>query len=527
MVNGLAIGAALEGGHIVLTGAQPGGQVRVAVETMTAEEKPDQPFTLVVNGSIDKIPVEIRTETDRLLGFVNRPEKLSFKTDIKAVGVDLGFRGSTALPLDRGQAELTTSLKGQSLASLSPLVDIDLPPLGPYSLDAKVTATHSRYTLSKLDIRFGESDLGGAGSLDFKGGKPNIDVKLATKTFQINDFIPKDKKSPEVKASRERKPKAPAAQREKEGTARRETAKREAAKAAQEWRALDGPELMHSFDAALELNVDQVLSGSDKLGSGALAAKLQNGRFEVSKLHVAVPGGAVDSTFGFKPEGQSVATDLAIQSKGFDYGILARRIDPKAEPEGILDLDIALKSQGPSLNDQMLNATGRFDFAVYPRNMKADIFDLWAANLVLLLLSTAEKDPESKSKLNCLVGRFTMKDGVMKQEALLMDTTTLVVTGEAEANFKTRRVKARVTPAAKRPKMFSAPAPISVDGSFDDFDVGVTAGDLLGTVIQFTTSIVVVPLQRIFGGSVPEDGSEACRTAMAGETGAATAPPAQ
>ncbi len=520
MIDGLEMVAALEGGHITLTGPQSGGKVTVAVETATAEEKPGQPFTLAINGSIAKIPVEILTETDRLLGFVERPDKLSFKTDIKAVGVDLGFRGSTALPLDRGQQELTTTLKGKSLASLSPLVDVALPPLGPYSLDAKVTRARDKYTLSKLDLRFGKSDLGGTGILDFKGGKPRIDIKLATKTIQINDFIPAPEKLDKAGKSIDKDTKPTTEKRAKKVAAARDAAAGKAAEAEKQWRALDAPEFMQSFDAALALKVDQVLSGADKLGSGTLEAKLENGRFDITNLHVAVPGGAVETKFGFKPDGKSVSTDLAIQSKGFDYGILARRIDPKATPEGTLDLDIALDSRGPSLEDLMVNANGRFNFAVYPKNMDADIFDLWAANLVLLLLSTAEKDADSKSTLNCLVGRFEMKDGIMKEEALLMDTTTLVVAGEAEVNFKTRRVNARVAPTAKRPKMFSAPAPISVDGSFDDFNVGVKFGDLIGTAFQFTTSVVTVPLLRLFGGRPPEDGSEACRKLMAGEAAA-------
>ena len=95
-----------------------------------------------------------------------------------------------------------------------------------------------------------------------------------------------------------------------------------------------------------------------------------------------------------------------------------------------------------------------------------------------------------------------------------------IVSGEAEANFKTRRVQATLGPRAKRPKMFSAPLPITVSGSFDDFNDGANAGDVVGTVIKFTASVVVVPFTWVFGKSMPEDGSDACRAAMAGDTAA-------
>jgi hypothetical protein len=44
----------------------------------------------------------------------------------------------------------------------------------------------------------------------------------------------------------------------------------------------------------------------------------------------------------------------------------------------------------------MNGAGGHFDFAVWPKGREADIFDLWAANLVLAILPRIDSGPGQK-----------------------------------------------------------------------------------------------------------------------------------
>lgn len=47
-------------------------------------------------------------------------------------------------------------------------------------------------------------------------------------------------------------------------------------------------------------------------------------------------------------------------------------------------------------------------------------------------------------------------------------------------------------------------------------DVGPAPGALMGTVIRMLTSIVTVPVQRLFQEKIPEDGETACAVAFQG-----------
>ncbi len=67
--------------------------------------------------------------------------------------------------------------------------------------------------------------------------------------------------------------------------------------------------------------------------------------------------------------------------------------------------------------------------------------------------------------------------------------------------------------AAKRPALFSLETPVQVDGKFDDFAVGVTPADAIGTVILLATSPIHVPVRWLFDDPPLPDGVAACETA--------------
>ena len=238
---------------------------------------------------------------------------------------------------------------------------------------------------------------------------------------------------------------------------------------------------MRKLDARFDLKVQKVLSGEDKLGSGNLTAGLGKGRFFVDPLQLNIPGGSVNMAFAYEPTENDAALEARANIEELDFGILARRIKPETKMGGWLSLDIDLNSRAESLETIMQHANGTIDFAVVPENLEADLFELWAVNLLTSVLP--QLDSEETSKVNCAVFRFDLKDGEMKSDAIFADTTKMQVGGEAKVNFT-------------------------------DYKVGVKPGGLIGTAVRFITSPVVVPIQRVFTEKVAADGKAACSAAM-------------
>ena len=149
-----------------------------------------------------------------------------------------------------------------------------------------------------------------------------------------------------------------------------------AKQAAAQGQKLLSPEVLRSLDADFNVEVGEVLSGQDKLGSGMLHAQLADGKFVLNPAEVNVPGGSARVVFTCQPSETDVAVQANIRAERFDYGILARRAKPDTDLQGLFSLKVDLDARAPTLDALMQHANGRIDFAVWPRNFKAGIFDL-------------------------------------------------------------------------------------------------------------------------------------------------------
>ena len=52
--------------------------------------------------------------------------------------------------------------------------------------------------------------------------------------------------------------------------------------------------------------------------------------------------------------------------------------------------------------------------------------------------------------------------------------------------------------------------PVAITGPWDDFQVGVKRGGLVGTLFQWYTALIYVPYKRLTGEKFPEDGRITC-----------------
>lgn len=76
---------------------------------------------------------------------------------------------------------------------------------------------------------------------------------------------------------------------------------------------------------------------------------------------------------------------------------------------------------------------------------------VWAVNLLTALLPTL--DPESGSRINCVVARFDSEDGIMRPQMMLIDSTRIQASGDGEIDFRDETLRFRLVPRSKRPQM--------------------------------------------------------------------------
>jgi len=225
-------------------------------------------------------------------------------------------------------------------------------------------------------------------------------------------------------------------------------------------------------------------------------------------VELNVPGGSAKLSLGYEPTEQDVKVDTRIEVNKFDYAILARRVKPDSDLHGTFSLNVDVNSRARYLSDILRHGSGFIDFAVWPQNMQSGIFDLWAVNVLVALIPVV--DPGKASKVNCAIGRFELNDGRLKDRIILLDTGRMRVTGKGSVDFSAETLNLRMRPQAKTAQFLSLATPIQVSGTFRNFKIGVSPGDVIETIGRLATSVIWVPLQKLFGKKIPQDGSDVC-----------------
>ncbi len=480
-----------------------GENLVIDIQETTAFNVPGKKTNLLMSGHINAEPFSVNVEEIGLL------QEDTLKPVIGTAMLSIGdtkfvFDGKIDRKTkDESIIDCVYSLSGTRMDNLNWLIGVNLPPLGPYAAEGSFYAEDGTLSFYDLVLQVGESTL--LGQMIITGTKTegntfdypvNWDVVLQAKSIQLNDFQFGDWSPVAEEEEAEADQVTPEEDKQSEGTMHN----------------LLSPELAAKFRGSMKLQVDEVLSGTDKLGSGLLSATLKDGLYSLDTLKLNIPGGDVVMQGSFRPETNWNRAQLSMQIENLDYGILVRRTTPESDLKGKLNVNFALHSEAQALSQLKEHMGGTFRFGVLPEEYEAGTVDLWAVNIVTAVLPALLKGTPSKA--NCLAGKFLLDDGIMRPEVFLLDTSKMRVQGEGEVNFKTNAIDFYLSPTPKAAHFFSLATPVTVSGTITDYRIGVTAGAVLGTAAQLVTSVVTVPFEWLFTENLEADGKAACTEAM-------------
>lgn len=488
--------ANFEGGHFTLTDASSGGKMRIAVDHGELKSGADAPVYLNLLGSLDQVPVTIGIQTAKAVDLINPKLSLPFELNASTSAATIKLSGDIERPFSKRGLTLALEMKGNRFDNLNALAHIALPPWGPWSAAGNFTVSDGDYEVSGLRLQVGSSELYGFGRLDTKMVPPRLDMMLVAPGIQLDDFKTDewslDKANPDTQKK----------------SASKSELRQKAQAASQHAQQILSAEVLRRQNAFLTVQVNQVVSGQDLLGSGKLEARVEKGRAVLGPIAVNTPGGSASFLLNYELGQTDVGVELRVEAKHFDYGILARRLDHNSEMSGVFSLDVDVSARTQYLSDIFKDGKGHVNFEVWPENMKSGLLDVWAVNVLMALLPAV--DSSNQSKVNCAVGKFVLADGKLAEKSFLIDTSRMRVTGKGGVDFTQEKINFYVQPRAKTPQFLSVAIPIELSGSFDDFRVGVRAADAVGSVGQLFTSVIWVPLQMLFGKETPADGQDVC-----------------
>ena len=473
------------------------------IDECTGTMLPGKPFILSMKGKLLNEPYTTEIEIGSLQELIEE-SRSRMEIDTQIAKTRFNFAGTLDLAKATKNLHLKASATGDHLDNLNGLLGLDLPPLKSYKAAAELSMRRERIELTDFLIQVGNSQLTGKMTAEKSGGKREVTLELESPLIQLNDFDVGEW-SPEKSDS-------------KQSVAEEN---REKASEAVGTGKLLSPEVLAKFNVRMDVKADKVMSGKDELGSGVLTVTLKDGRFTADPVRLNIPGGSFFMAASLKPEKTAPEASVRATIENFDFGVPVRRVKPEADMGGIINLDVDLKSSADSFNDLMANSNGYFDFSGRLENLKAGIIDLWAVNVIAAVLS---REKENQSQINCLVGRWTMQDGVLKPDVFLIDTTKIRICGQGQVNFNNEHINLKMAPTPKKAEYFSLATPVEVNGKFSDFGVGIQPGGILGTTVKLIASPVTSTFKRLFSQELPADGNDVCAIPIGPENRSAKPP---
>jgi uncharacterized protein involved in outer membrane biogenesis len=465
-------------------------QLLFALDHLDGRMRWEEDIQLNGNGTYQNQPWQLAISGGSIKGLLQGEPGWQVESIARLPGLDVHWQ--TNLTAQGRETQLKIS--GENLATLSPMAEVALPPWGPYELSGFLVHTENALALHDFKLRVGDSNMRGTLDLQVVDEVPRIKVELISELIQVNDFL--------LQTQAETEPLETAAEE------LRETAETNSEPFDAE--AVLSPDVLDRLRLDISLAFDEILSGEDRLGSGSLRARAGGDRVSLDEWHINLPAGDIDlsAEVVVADPGFHVALNLDIEN--FDYGVMARRQDPDTDLQGQFYFKLDLQAQTPHLDQALAFGNGSLDFAVWPEEFKSGVFDVWAVGLI----SAAINEFESDSVINCLVARFELKDGIMRERALMIDTSEMRVLGDAVINFPDETVDIVLTPHAKKPQFVSAATPVAMKGSFDAFEPNIKNSDIAFSVVRSGLNIALWGIPLLFHKTLAADGSDECRRAM-------------
>lgn len=437
---------AIRDGSAIYRDGRSGQETHIVLDALTlSAAHREAPIAVTLAGRYNSAPVE-GEGTIGTYGEVIGGQRIPLSLRLATFGSVVQFDGALSEPREGTGLDLQISARGPSLADLSGLTDLDLPPFGPYTLAAHLKEDAPRISITGLALRVGDSDLSGNLTLDVEAEPVSVTGKLASQRIRLEDFSG-----------------------EEEGT--------------------DGDKLLSAApipldgledaDAALAVTVGAVhLTPEAVLREVDLEVVLKDGRLEIPAISAGFEGARLLGSASLRTAETRPVLALDLRALGLDYGRLLEMFAAVDGVAGSVDIGLTGEGRGDSLQALAATWNGRLDIVGGEGWVRGDLLAGSGAGLIDVIARWREAGADLR--LTCVVGRWPIAQGVATADVVLIDTAAMTVAASGTVDLRDETLDLRVSPRSKGTSLMSLAVPVRVSGPLTDPQVGA---DPLGTAV--------------------------------------------
>jgi uncharacterized protein involved in outer membrane biogenesis len=379
------------------------------------------------------------------------------------------------------------AIQGSDPARLSAFLPISIPSLPTYRLEGRLLRNGTAWTLKDFKALIGDSDLAGELALDTDGKRLALRGDLRSQTFVVDELTGY---APEKKPGRvePEKVQVPAQVQEKV------------------------QERPQAIEVNLRFRSNKVIVAKVPLEQLSTDLQLHNDRLALTPtFHLA--GGTVHAQAQVETQAHPLHSTIHITMHQINLQQLLAWLElrpedaaqPKAAPKsqdtpkpeatgkpeiakkpeaagklgtaGKLDGQIALTGTGLSLAEFLASANGDVLLSMKEGQLGRVLIELVGLDVA----ETIQKALARKKtyQLRCLVADFTVHNGRMETQMMLIDTTDTKVTGGGFIDLQANVIVLKLEPKAKDFSLFSVQAPLYISGPLAKPSAGPKLGEML------------------------------------------------
>lgn len=411
--------------------------IPVKVSRVAAAVEPGGPGDLRVDGSVDGMPFEGGGSTGPLERLLFAPRSSPLTASVSVGGLEARFSGSLFNDVVEGRVNLTAP----DLRDVAHLLNKKWPPGGPVRIVANAKLRRGVLTVSRLDAEAGHSRLSGSGEI-IAGSPLKVSATIQSGSLRWDEL------KGIRRATTERRP--------RDGGRERVIPK---------IRIADLPP--RNIDLDLAVGNLQLLNKSDVVVQLRGRLAMNRNRIQLGPLIVLTPEARTTMNVTLDTGARPTGVALSVDSVGINYGKLLAALDVADKVRGTLDLHLDVTGQGDDLRSVLASAHGTMAIVGDKGRVPRALLELWGGSVLQLLnpISWAEGDTV---KINCQVGRFTIDNGIVNSDVLLLDTSRITVAGDLITDLSTEQLDGLFQSRPKRGSLFRIGAPIRIGGTWSN-----------------------------------------------------------
>lgn len=452
-----------------------------------------------IAGSYNGTPFEMKGSTDPVDNLVG-DDTFALDLEASALAAMVKLKGNVAKPMSAPRLAVDFALSGKDVIAtldaakaLAPqLKDVQVPAIGSYDISGKATGSatapgienlkfaigstdalkltgtgkgsNNTYSIDKFAAEIYGSDVGGSVIASIGGKIPEIKANIASHKFDLADVekLMNGGKEPvsEAKPASASAPKGASAQNDGRVFPADKL-------------PLDG---LKAVNATLSFKGDRVLAKGTTIEAIDTIVALTNGKLTVEPLGATVSEGRLSGKIVLDASAATPTVETNINFDKLNLGGLLKERGVTDVLTGKMSTKINTKGSGDSVRTIMASLNGDTEVVMDEGKIASRYIDLLASDLTKQLIPG---NGSGEAKINCVVSRFDVKQGIATSKALLFDTEKMTVSGGGTIDLRTEKLDLAIEPQPKEASVMSLAVPLQVSGTLGSPHVAPSATSVL------------------------------------------------